>query len=187
MHALFCGVTMSGKTSLAKAIARALPSQDRVYVYDPVSLPEELEEWDATFVTDDFQTFMEYVRDPRNAGAHLFIDEAGEHFSVGQRENHWLLTRGRHMGYKVNLIAQRPKLLAPTVRTQCGRVYMFRLASDDAEEIGKDFGHAGLARETLDKGECLIVDSAMPHYKRVNAFALIDKGASAVRNTTSED
>jgi len=184
MHSLFCGVTVSGKTSLAKAISMALPDDARVIVYDPVSREDELQAWNASKCFSNFDEFMVCVNDERNHNAHLFIDEAGEHFGVGDKQNHWLFTRGRHYGYSVNIIAQRPKMLAPTVRTQCRRGYLFRMSPSDMDEIGQDFGHGGLGKISLDSGHCLIVDSGSKTYREVDAFSLINKGSRGIREVS---
>ena len=105
--------------------------------------------------------------------AHVFVDEAGEVFNLSKRENFWLLTRGRHFGFNVYPICQRPKMIAPTIRNQCSRAYVFRLAQEDMEEIGRDFGFSELKKISLDKGDFLMLLSGTARMSRANVFDLI--------------
>lgn len=175
MHTLIVGVTQSGKTTLAHKIARDLAAQGQnIIVYDPVGTLTAAGTWpDSAVKFDDLDDFMEYMSLDAVVHAHVFIDEAGDLFGIGQKENFWLLTRGRHFGLIIYLIAQRPKMLAPSARTQCGRLYLFRVALEDAEEVGRDFGFSGLKNEMLDTGDFLIIDSGHTSKKRANVFALI--------------
>jgi len=129
MHTLICGVTMSGKTTLAHKFAHELAAQGQtIIVYDPVMTPTAAGSWppNALLFDDENQFFDYLVKDEVNK-AHVFIDESGDVFNLSKPWNFWLLTRGRHFGFSVFLIAQRPKMLAPTVRNQCGRAYVFSL------------------------------------------------------------
>lgn len=171
MHSLICGVTESGKTTLAKAISSRLRKKGhKVLVYDPVYSATHSRPWgNGCVIYTEPEIYFEALTHRRNFGSHLFIDESGELFSQSNRDRFWLLTRGRHLGYSVNLIAQRPKMIAPTVRTQCATAYVFRLAADDLDEVGRDFGHK-LSHEVLDKGDYLILESGRAHYSRANVF-----------------
>lgn len=174
MHTLICGVTMSGKTTLAHKFARVLASQgQKIIVFDPVMTPTAAGSWpEGALIFDDEHEFFDYlVQDDVNK-AHVFIDEAGDVFNLSKPWNFWLLTRGRHFGFSVFLIAQRPKMLAPTVRNQCGRAYVFRLAKDDLKEIGADFGFSDLHKIELDKGDFLLLNSGSAKFTRGNVFKL---------------
>lgn len=178
MHSLYTGVTKSGKTTLAREHSRAFVSAGQnVIVYDPVGTPTHGGGWNAHVEFDDFTEFMEYMRDPRVVRAHVFIDEAGEHFGVGDKDNHWLLTRGRHHGLFINLIAQRPKMLAPTVRTQCERAYIFMMSPDDMNTVGQDYGHGSLDKVNppLDRGDFLVLNSGQRSIDRFNVFQPTDR------------
>lgn len=179
MHTLICGVTMSGKTTLAHAVANALAIEGHnIIVYDPVGTATAVGNWPKSAVIfDDEQEFFDYLTRPDVFHAHIFIDEAGDVFSAQKRENLWLLTRGRHFGFFVYLIAQRPKMILPSARNQCGLAYVFRLAVDDLKEIGKDYGFSDLDKNSLDKGDFLMLLSGSPQYQRGNIFSLL-KGQS---------
>lgn len=175
LHTLICGVTQSGKTTLARELARAAALQGQnVIVFDPVGTDTAGGGWPPSAVVfDDSARFFEYVESPCVIGAHVFIDEAADFFGVGDKDNQWLLTRGRHFYLHIYLIAQRPKMIAPNARTQCGVCYMFRLACEDADEIGRDFGHSQLGKISLDKGDFFILNSGQASKQRANIFNLL--------------
>lgn len=174
-HSLICGVTESGKTTLAHALANTFAANGQnVIVYDPVGTLTASGSWPKTAVVfDDEEEFFEYLARDDVLHAHVFVDESGDIFNATKRHNLWLMTRGRHFGFNVYPIAQRPKMILPSARTMCGTAYVFRLASDDLKEIGKDFGFNDLDKETLDKGDFLVLHSGSPRYERGNIFHLL--------------
>jgi DNA helicase HerA-like ATPase len=175
MHALICGVTQSGKTTLAHSMAQMLAGNgERIIVYDPVGTQTVKGNWPVSAVTfSDEHEFFEYLsRDDVN-NAYIFIDEAGDIFTPQKRENLWLLTRGRHFGFSVFMIAQRPKMILPSARSMAGACYMFRLSADDQRDIGRDFGHNGLDKINLDRGDFLMVISGSSTFERGNVFSLV--------------
>lgn len=175
-HSLYCGVTESGKTTLARYHARRFDQLGhKNIVYDPVGTATAGGGWPARsiiFTGDDESKFMDYLSRHDVYHAHIWVDEAGDHFGVQDIENHWIFRRGRHKGFFVNPIAQRPKMLAPNVRNQCATAYVFRLAVDDANEIGKDFGHTSLGNivSMLDTGDYIMLRSGRPQIERGNVF-----------------
>lgn len=175
MHTLICGVTESGKTTLARKVARDLAAQGQnIIVFDPVFTASAGGGWpESSVIFSDEDDLFEYLSRDDVSGAHVFIDEAGEIFGGDKRHNLWLLTRGRHYGFHVVMIAQRPKMILPTARNQCSRTYMFRLARDDAREVGADMGHSGLEKIILDKGDFVVLLSGQASIKRANVFDLI--------------
>jgi hypothetical protein len=183
MHALICGVTQSGKTTLAHAIAHDLEAHgENIIVFDPVGTKTAKGNWpQSAIVFDDEYEFFTYLQRPDVFDAHVFVDESGEIFTAQKRENLWLLTRGRHMesgGFTVYMIAQRPKMILPTARSQAGVCYMFRLAADDQRDIGRDFGFSGLEKINLDKGDFLVLTSGTSEYQSGNVFSLINSSGA---------
>lgn len=186
MANLFTGTTQSGKTTLARYMARAACKKGAlVIVRDPVASTQTLGgDWGdrAEIYSDDeefFERLMELIQS--KTPAHIFIDEAGDLFSMSQRENFWLATRGRHYGFDVSFITQRPKLIAPSVRGQCSRVFMFRLSSADMREVLADCGHdISIVDKPLDSGDFLALNTGSAQFARANVFTLINspKGKS---------
>lgn len=175
MHVLICGVTQSGKTTLARAIARDLADRgERGIVYDPVGSNTAGGAWPETFeVYQEPDEFMARLNDPTLSDAHIFVDEADEIFSLSDRDNFWLPKKGRHFLFRVYMITQRPTMIAPTARKQAGRCYMFRLAIDDAKELAANFGFSDIHKEILDKGDFIVLDSGQASTKRANIFKLL--------------
>lgn len=179
MHGLICGVTQSGKTTLAHKMAHSFAAEGAgVIVYDPVGTDTAAGNWPASaIVFSDEDEFFEYLSRDDVSGAYVFVDEAGDIFNSQKRENLWLLTRGRHpsMGaFSVFMICQRPKMILPTARNQAGVAYVFRLAVDDLKEIGKDFGYSSLEKETLDQGDFVVLVSGKSEYQKSNVFKIPD-------------
>lgn len=174
VHTLICGVTMTGKTTLARKISRGLLARGhRVIVRDPLGTATAGGGWGdgaVIFGPGEDAAFWDYVARDDVSGAHIFIDEAGDFFGVGDKDNFWLLTRGRHFWLQVYLLCQRPKMLAPTVRSQCGYLYFFRLSRDDTKEIVQDFGHDAAVFEPLDTGDYYMLVSGSSAIARGNVF-----------------
>jgi DNA helicase HerA-like ATPase len=183
MHTIISGVTESGKTTLARMLARNFAGQGQnVIVYDPVGTGTLGGGWpESAVVFSDEEEFLSYVARDDVTHSHVFIDEAGDVFNLSKRHNMWLLTRGRHFGLYCYLICQRPKMVAPSARSQCSRAYMFRLAHEDASEISRDFGHSwpyktqkNIPEKELDKGDFFVLYSGSVNKSRANIFSLLN-------------
>jgi hypothetical protein len=176
VHCLYTGVSLCGKTTLARANARVLAGKGhRGAVYDSLGTGTLGGGWPEGWkVFDDPYEFMAYVESDECRGMHLFIDEAHEILGHQMPENFWILTKGRHFGLICHLMTQRPNKLHPDVRSQCGTCFMFRLAQDDAYEIGKDYGHSALHKISLDRGDFMVLKSGSSAISRANVFKLVN-------------
>lgn len=174
-HALYVGVTLSGKTTLARMVARGLcDAGQRVVVYDPMGTETAGGGWGkGAIIYSDLEPFMDFLYSEDGKNAHVFIDEAHHVFSHEQKENFWLLTQGRHYGLTLHLMTQRPKKVHPDVRTNCAVCFMFRLANMDATEIGADYGFSDLNKISLDTGDFLVLNSGSAEFSRANVFQLV--------------
>jgi len=180
MHTLICGVTESGKTTMAHKLAE-FDAEDRrkIIVYDPVRTETMAGDWpDNCDCYTDSQKFLRRVASIQSDTA-IYIDEAGDLFTNTDKTNMWILTRGRHMGFNVTLICQRPKMLAPNARHQCARLFMFRLAREDARVIGGDYGHSDFHSISLDKGDFVSAYSGRAKFQRANIFELVNRPKGA--------
>jgi hypothetical protein len=127
-HSLILGMTESGKTSLAKQLARGYKERGiGVLVLDPMNDPE----WACDYKTDDVDEFLSVYWNSRRCAA--FIDEAGE--AVGQYDTamHRTATKGRHWGHANHYISQRGTMIACTVRDQCSHLFLFATALKDSK------------------------------------------------------
>jgi len=179
MHYLCTGVTLSGKTTLARYFARHYRSLGKtVIVYDPVGSDTAGGGWgEGARVYDEQLAFLDFMHSKDAHSAFVFVDEADELFSVRDADLHWMFKRGRHFGLSMWAITQRPKLVAPTVRNQCGQAFIFRLAQDDMKEIAADYGHSDLHKLSLDSGDYLAITSGTAKFSRGNIFDTL-KGSS---------
>jgi hypothetical protein len=174
-HWLYTGVTQTGKTTLARFHARELAkAKHKVYVYDPVMTETAGGEWEGCSLirTDDTEKAIEQLEKLKDC--YVFVDEAPDIFGHEHRDTHWMLRRKRHDGVYFRLIAQRPTMLPPSVRSQCARVWIFRLAMSDAKVICADWGHdASVCDEEFDTGDCLMLKAGSTETEFFNCFDLV--------------
>lgn len=167
---------MSGKTTLARAIARALRKQNQnVIVYDPMGTDTAGGDWgEGARVFDNKDEFLNFVEsDECPFPCHVFVDESDLVFSLDQKENHWMLRRGRHFGMIIYCITQRPVMIAPSVRSMCGRAYVFRLVQDDIKKVAADYAFDEAHKINLDSGDFLCFTAGQSEYKRGNVFEML--------------
>lgn len=178
-HTGYFGVTQSGKTTLARAVARKLSDDGHIVgVFDPVGTATAGGDWpENAIIFEDAEEMLWFVEQENCPPMHLFVDEAAEVFGHSFRENSWLATRGRHYGIYLHIITQRPKMILPNVRGQIGRAYVFRLSNEDMREVGADFGHSGLNHFSLDTGDFLILNSGSAALARNNVFKLLESAS----------
>jgi Zonular occludens toxin (Zot) len=170
-HTGYYGITQSGKTTIARAVARALAkSRHQIVVYDPVGTSTHGGDWPkSSLIYNDSEKFLRDVRNMQNA--QIFIDEADEVFSHEQKENFWILSRGRHQGLYSHVITQRPNRVHPTVRSQCTRAYLCKLNKSDRQAILADHGHEDIEINHL-HGSFIMVDNRNHDIVVGNAFQL---------------
>ena len=177
VHVLYAGVTQSGKTTLARHHARILADAEYdVAVYDPVGTatagggwPEKARMFDSA---EQLLRWIEKHRADPERPAFVFIDESADILGHGETHAHWMPRRVRHQNIYLRLIAQRPKMLPPSVRTQCAHAYVFRLASDDMRLLLSDFGHdlGDIDAKELDSGDYLVLISGTSSIAQGNCF-----------------
>lgn len=177
LHTAYYGVTQSGKTTLARRIARDLSEKGHVIiVHDPVGTLTLGGGWpESAIICGDEEELLSVLEDDECPAAHVFIDEAGDVFGHTQRYNSWLATKGRHFGLYLHIITQRPKMILPSVRNQVGRSYVFRLARDDMREVGADNGFSDLHLIDLDAGDFMVLNTGSAQFSRANIFNLLQK------------
>ena len=136
-HVLIVGMVRSGKTNLAKHLARRYAERGfQPLLFDPVGDPawpiaEEYRYQDPdAFLRAAFSS----LRCP------LFIDESSEAVGRFDRERFILATRSRHRGHWAHFIAQRVVQCSPEIREQCSTVYAFRVGPKEAKSLAEEFG-----------------------------------------------
>lgn len=139
------GKTNTGKTLLSKHIARGLKSEGYgILVLDGMGDKEWLEV--ADFYTTDAAEFRMIAE--RSSNCFLFIDEAGMFCKLHDEENYWFATQARHWGHSSFFISQRGVQIAPTVRYQCTRLFLFSCSKTDAKVLADEFGEDELLNAT---------------------------------------
>ena len=137
-HTLIVGITGSGKTHFARRMA-ARSRRVKIF-YDPTMsfLPGGAKDWrDVCARTPAEFSAAVYADGVTNCD--IFVDEGDELFSQAT-PHRWLLQRGRHLGFRVVLISQRPALLDTTCRYQCGRAVVFRCNPTDYKSVLPIYG-----------------------------------------------
>lgn len=169
-HMLICGMTESGKSTLACQLSwKYREAGVNVIVLDPMLDSR----WTADILTADKEYFLRIVKDPKTRGCAIFVDESGEMIGHYHDEMFFLATRGRHAGHNCHFISQRPKQLAPTVRDQCSFLACFNVALPDAIEMSNNFNRPELrGANTLKKGEYFFCGRFADFEKRVVDFTL---------------
>lgn len=173
-HILIAGVTMCGKTTLAHKIAEdeaAKKDGRQIIVYDPVLTPTAVGEWpEGSDLFDDKEKFLAYLENLEGSEYLIFIDESDDLLSHSYPENTRIVRRGRHYGWQVVLITQRPNLLSPSARSQCGMAYLFALKQDDMRSIAGDYAHNDLHKIKLEQGDYLCIGGGSSKVVRGNIF-----------------
>lgn len=179
-HVLYCGVTMTGKTTLARHHAAILARAEYdIAVYDPVGTDTINGNWpkNAKIITtpEEFAEYTDRAKGEPERPVFFFVDESADVFGHAQTWNHYIPRKCRHKDIYLRLMVQRPKMLHPSVRTQCAYAYMLRLSRDDARTLCGDFGHgAEIADMPLDKGDCLLLESGNRAIEEFNVFDVVD-------------
>jgi hypothetical protein len=137
-------------------------------------------------VSRDAEEYMQVVF--ANSRCLLIIDEAGEAIgaarSSAERGRIALATRTRHRGHSAIFIAQRVTLLAPSIRTQCERAWVFRQHADELRALARDLTNdAVLQAGALPKGKCIYL-TIYGEAKEVDVFSLDNEGKSVRRVET---
>lgn len=137
-HWLIVGMTETGKSSLARAMAREYTKAGHVPIVLDVTRNKE---WgsDAIIFTDPDE-LLRYVQDPQQCLRQpIFVEEAGLAVNKYSSQFQWLTTFSRHHGMRCHIVAQRAEMVDKTVRSQCANLAAFGLAPDDAKAYAREF------------------------------------------------
>lgn len=158
---------MSGKTTFAKKKAASLKNSGKnIIVLDPFLDPE----WNATFITNNSDEFLEAVWANRSCA--VFVDEAGSSIGKYSPIMEELATRGRHWGHKCYFITQRAKQLSTSLRAQCSEIVIFKQSLNDTKDLADEFVEPQINQaHSLNMGEFIYVRHNQPTLK-LNVFEL---------------
>lgn len=133
-HTCIIGMTESGKTSLARALAQAFRRRRVCTIaLDPIGDPS----WPVDQLYHEPEPFEKAVRQSRSAM--IFVDESGAVIDRHDDRLWWLATRSRHWGHSVFFLAQRAVQVPKTVRDQCSTLYLFAVSQSDADALAEEW------------------------------------------------
>lgn len=134
-HNLIIGQTQSGKSTLAKELVNSIcdKTKRRLIVLDPFTSKD----WNADFLTDNKQDFLNVVKNNKNC--ELVIDECGQTIGRYAKEMMMLATSSRHYGHRSTFITQRANQLDLNMRDQCSKLYIFSISKNDAKSLAEQF------------------------------------------------
>ena len=153
-HICIYGQTLSGKSTLAKKLATEYKNQGiGVLVFDPVNDNS----WTCDFKTNNFKEFLEYYW--KSESCMVFIDEAGDVCGQYSDDAIRTATKGRHRGHLNHYISQRARLISPTIRDQCSRMFLFNSGYKDCQTHAEEWNAPELKDGTaLKQGEFFHVE-----------------------------
>lgn len=141
----------------------SMTKQRGVLVLDPMH-----DEWHCDFQTSDQDDFLRAFWASKSCD--VFIDEAGDMIGHYERTMIQTATRGRHWGHNVHFITQRPNQISPTVRTQCGILFLFAMAREDTTLLAREWNKPELLEASmLPAGQCFMA-TRFGEVKRINVF-----------------
>lgn len=139
-HVLILGMTLSGKTTLAKQLIPTYRASGvKTLVLDPLCDPS----WGADLQTSDPDEFLRIYWQSRSIAA--FIDESGDMVGRYDEAMTKTATRGRHWGHRNHYLSQRGSQLARTVRDQCSTLFLFNTGQKDAKIHAEEWSKEELA------------------------------------------
>jgi energy-coupling factor transporter ATP-binding protein EcfA2 len=167
MHTLITGTTGSGKSTLAKMLAKSLQTRGHgIVVLDPM----RSNDWG---VQPHYEqgAFLEEVKSRKDC--FVFVDEAGAMIGRYNVEMEWCATTGRHFGHKSTFICQYVTQLAPVVRSNCDKVYLFATDGQSREKLAQEFDQPSIEKVKLKQFQFVILSRFdPPDFRSIS----IDKG-----------
>jgi len=135
----FVGMSMQGKSFLAKSLCKGLTNQGhKTLVFDPL-----LYKWNCTWQAKSLNQLLVASKMKQHKNSHIFIDECGDIDCIGRGNQakpfHYFATRSRHDGHSVYFVMQRGEQIEKTMRDQIDHLYLFQVDFEDAEIWAKRF------------------------------------------------
>ena len=137
-HLYLVGMTRTGKTTLARALASSISRSRHVLIYDPTQSANghNVGGWPG-LVCADWEMFRESFWASRNC--FVIIDEAPTAFREHGKEATPMILRGRHQGHVCAMLSQRHVLMDKSARGQASQLFAFTVDPDDSDELARDW------------------------------------------------
>lgn len=133
-HSLFVGMTEMGKTTLARDLGTIYRRQGyKNIVLDPLRDPR----WPADFITADSEEFIDVCRASKKCM--LFMDEGAQSVGRYDIEMQWAATQSRHWGHSAHFICQGATQIAPVIRDNCSRVFVYHSGARNGKLLAEEF------------------------------------------------
>jgi hypothetical protein len=134
-HGLGLGETGSGKTTVMQAVAGGFR---RAGIGVLAHIPEGVAPWpQADRCVYDPARFIELVNASRRCA--VFVEMSDASVSKYNEDFIKLATWTRNLGHRCFFIAQRHTQISPTIRDQCGRLWLFRVGVKTADILAEEF------------------------------------------------
>ena len=164
-HVMILGQTMSGKTTLAKKLAKSyFENGIGVLVYDPFQ-----SDWICNYISSNPSEFFNTYS--QSDFCAVFIDESGDLCNTHPNFMIRTATRGRHRGHRNHYVAQRGVLIKRTIRDQCNMLFLFNTALEDSKTHSNEWNDLEIKNSApfLKKGE-FFYKERLGELKRSNIF-----------------
>lgn len=166
---LIVGKSGSGKSSLAKCIARdKLARGFAVGVYDPMR-----DEWPATFKTHKRLDFLDWMARNYELKKWLCVDESGAGIGKHDWAFDWLCTTGRHLACAhTAFVCHKMEQLSRVLLGQLDIKWIFKQEIQDAKQLADRYGDKELLNTAY-----------MPRFEfyRIDPYAPMRKGRIVLR------
>jgi len=149
-HVAIIGLTGSGKTFLARQLARIYKNKGE----EVLCLHKEKEPWlknEVNLQTSNIEIFLQKIEE-RNMlnssnsinsdslkGYVLFMELADADADKYDLRVRRLFRQGRHDGHKIHYLTQRSKTVHPDVRENCHELMLFACSANSAKEWSEEF------------------------------------------------
>lgn len=141
-HGLFLGETGSGKTTKAQKLAAGMR---RAGIGVLAHIPEGVPPWpEADRCIYAAERFIATVNAARRCA--VFVEMSDASVSKYNEDFVRLATWARNLGHRCFFIAQRHTQINPTIRDQCGRLWLFRVGAKTADILAEEFVDDALKR-----------------------------------------
>jgi len=153
-HAAIIGMTESGKTYLAKYLAKMYKSKG----YETLALHKPDEPWsneEVTKQTTDLDLLLDLIETRNEENKHkienlgfpsqlingyiVFMELSDANAEKYDSRIHSQFTAGRHKGHMLHYLSQRSAIVHPTIRENCGILYLFNCHSTQAKDWSIEF------------------------------------------------